>query len=144
MTGRVSDSLLIARMAIAVAVGAVAVQAALRLLGVPYVWGGASRHGVDCSGLVLVAYAAAGIALPHYSGFQFADTMRVPLATLEPGDILFCGPAGDEHETLYLGDGRVIQAERPGTTVTITPVWFGPGFAGAGRPMVTPRSATSG
>ena len=116
-------------------VAARAIEDAFSLIGVPYVWGGASRSGVDCSGLVLVAYAAAGIILPHYSGYQFSATMRVPLYDLQPGDILFYGPGGDEHETLYIGNGKVIQAERPGTTVTVSPVWFGPDFAGAGRPM---------
>ncbi len=113
----------------------VAIRAAFSLLGVPYVWGGASRRGVDCSGLILLAYAAAGIFLPHYSGFQFAATQRVPLFDLRPGDILFYGKNGDDHETLYIGNGKVIQAERTGTVVQITPIWFGPDFAGIGRPI---------
>ncbi len=113
----------------------VAIRAAFSLLGVPYVWGGASRRGVDCSGLILLAYAAAGIFLPHYSGFQFAATERVPLFDLRPGDILFYGKNGDDHETLYIGNGKVIQAERTGTVVQITPIWFGPDFAGIGRPI---------
>ena len=113
----------------------VAIRAAFSLLGVPYVWGGASRRGVDCSGLILLAYAAAGIFLPHYSGFQFAATQRVPLFDLRPGDILFYGKNGDDHETMYIGNGKVIQAERTGTVVQITPVWFGPDFAGIGRPI---------
>ncbi len=89
---------------------------------------------MDCSGLVLVAYAAAGIILPHYSGYQFADTVRVPLYDLQPGDILFWGRNGDEHEALYIGNDKVIQAEQTGTLVQITPIWFGPSFAGVGRP----------
>ncbi len=113
----------------------VAIRAAFSLLGVPYVWGGASRRGVDCSGLILLAYAAAGIFLPHYSGFQFAATERVPLFDLRPGDILFYGKDGGDHETLYIGNGKVIQAERTGTVVQITPIWFGPDFAGIGRPI---------
>ncbi|MHB8333679.1 MAG: C40 family peptidase [Acidimicrobiales bacterium] len=113
----------------------VVIRAAFSLLGVPYVWGGASRRGVDCSGLILLAYAAAGIFLPHYSGFQFAATQRVPLFDLRPGDILFYGKNGDDHETLYIGNGKVIQAERTGTVVQITPIWFGPDFAGIGRPI---------
>ncbi len=112
----------------------IAIRAALSFLGVPYVWGGASRSGVDCSGLVMLAYAAAGIFLPHYSGAQFADTMRVPLIDLQPGDLLFYGYEGDQHVAMYLGNGEMIEAPSAGYTVHITPVRLGYGFAGAGRP----------
>ena len=57
----------------------IAIRAALGMIGIPYLWGGASRSGVDCSGLILIAYAAAGVSLPHYSGSQYAATERVPL-----------------------------------------------------------------
>ena len=113
---------------------AIAIRAALSFLGVPYVWGGASRSGVDCSGLVMLAYAAAGIFLPHYSGAQFADTVRVPLVDLQPGDLLFYGYNGDEHVSMYLGHGEMIEAPYTGAVVHITPVRLGYGFAGAGRP----------
>ncbi len=115
----------------------IAVRAALSFLGVPYVWGGASRSGVDCSGLVMLAYEAAGISLPHYSGAQFADTVRVPLYDIQPGDILFYGPNGDTHEAMYIGHGEMIQAEQTGTLVQITPLWLGNSYlplAGIGRP----------
>ncbi len=111
----------------------VAIRTALSLIGVPYVWGGASRRGVDCSGLVLVAYAAAGVFLPHYSGSQYADTVRVPLWNIEPGDLLFYGPNGSEHEAMYIGDGKMIEASSTGTLVHISPVRFGYGFVGLGR-----------
>jgi cell wall-associated NlpC family hydrolase len=111
----------------------VAVRAAESYLGVPYVWGGASRSGVDCSGLVMLAWEAAGVDLPHYSGAQYEDTVRIPLSDLKPGDLLFYGPGGDEHVTMYIGHGEMIEAPETGYTVHITPVRLGYGFAGAGR-----------
>ena len=113
---------------------AIAIRTALSFLGVPYVWGGASRAGVDCSGLIMLAYDAAGIYLPHFSGAQFADTVRVPLYDLQPGDLLFYGYNGDEHVAMYLGRGEMIEAPYTGAVVHITPVRLGYGFAGAGRP----------
>lgn len=115
-------------------VGEAAVQAAESFLGVPYVWGGASRSGVDCSGLVMLAYEAVGISLPHYSGAQMADSTPVPLSDLEPGDLLFYGPGGSEHVAMYVGGGMMIEAPYTGAVVHITPIRLGYGFAGAGRP----------
>ena len=113
--------------------GEAAVQAAESYLGVPYVWGGASRSGVDCSGLVMLAYDAVGIYLPHYSGAQYQDTIPVPLWDIQPGDLLFYGPGGDEHVAMYVGGGQMIEAPETGYTVHITPVRLGYGFAGIGR-----------
>lgn len=114
----------------------VAIDAALSYIGVPYVWGGASRSGVDCSGLIMLAYAAAGIFFPHYSGAMYADTVRVPLWDLRPGDLLFWGWHGDQHVAMYIGHHDMIEAEMTGTRVHVVPVRFGWGFAGAGRPRV--------
>ena len=111
----------------------VAIRAALSMIGVPYVWGGASRSGVDCSGLILLAYAAAGVTLPHYSGSQYADTQRVPLWNIQPGDLLFYGPGGSEHEAMYIGNGQMIEAASSGTLVHISPIRLGYGFVGIGR-----------
>lgn len=110
-----------------------AVRAALTFIGVPYVWGGSSRYGVDCSGLVMLAWRSAGVALPHYSGAQFYDTVRVPLWALRPGDLLFYGYHGDEHVSMYVGRGLMIEAPYSGQRVHLTPVRLGYGFAGAGR-----------
>ena len=115
-------------------VGNIAVRAAESYIGVWYQWGGASRSGVDCSGLVMLAYEAAGIYLPHYSGAQFADTMRVPLYDIQPGDLLFYGYNGDEHVAMYVGQGMMIEAPQTGYQVHITPVRLGYGFVGLGRP----------
>ncbi len=112
----------------------IAIRAAESFIGVPYVWGGASHSGVDCSGLIMLAYAAAGIFFPHYSGAQYADTVRVPLWAIRPGDLLFYGWHGNQHVAMYVGHGAMIEAEMTGTRVHITPVRLGYGFAGLGRP----------
>ena len=112
----------------------IAVAAALSYVGTWYVWGGASRSGVDCSGLIMLAYAAAGIYLPHYSGAQYAGTMRVPLSNIQPGDLLFYGYNGDEHVAMYVGGGQMVEAETTGTRVHVVPVRLGYGFVGLGRP----------
>jgi cell wall-associated NlpC family hydrolase len=109
----------------------IAINAAL---GVWYSWGGASRSGVDCSGLTMLAYAAAGIHLSHYSGAQYNETTRVPLWNIQPGDLLFYGYNGDEHVSMYIGHNQVIEASHSGTQVSINPVNLGYGFVGLGRP----------
>ncbi len=113
--------------------GGAAVRAAESFLGVPYVWGGASRSGVDCSGLVMLAYEAVGVSLPHYSGAQYAATTPVSVAAMQPGDLLFYGPGGDQHVAMYVGGGQMIEAPSTGYTVHITPVRLGYGFVGVGR-----------
>lgn len=112
----------------------IAIRAAESYLGTWYCWGGASRSCVDCSGLVMLAYDAAGIYFPHYSGAMYEDTERVPLYDIRPGDLLFYGYNGDEHVAMYVGHGDMIEAEMTGTQVHITPIRLGYGFAGLGRP----------
>lgn len=109
-----------------------AVQAAEGEVGVPYVWGGASPSGFDCSGLVEWSYAQVGISLPHYSGAQFASTIHISLADIAPGDLLFYGPGGSEHVAMYVGGGSMIEAPYTGATVHITGVRTD-GLAGVGR-----------
>src|SRR5664280_892843 len=110
-----------------------AVQAAETMIGVPYVWGGSTPAGFDCSGLVEWAYAQVGIGLPHYSGGQYDDTTHIPLADIEPGDLLFYGPGGSEHVAMYVGGGSMIEAPYTGATVHITGVRTDGGFVGVGR-----------
>jgi cell wall-associated NlpC family hydrolase len=112
----------------------IAIATAMEYLGVPYVWGGASKSGVDCSGLVMLAYEAAGIDFPHYSGAMYEDTERVPLYDIQPGDLLFYGPGGDEHVAMYVGHGEMIEAPETGQVVHITPIRLYGGFVGLGRP----------
>jgi cell wall-associated NlpC family hydrolase len=112
---------------------AAAVAAAESFLGVPYVYAGASRAGVDCSGLTMLAWAAAGVSLPHFSGGQMADSTPVPLSNLQPGDLLFYGPGGSSHVSMYIGSGEMIEAPDSGQVVSITGMRMD-GFVGAGRP----------
>lgn len=107
-------------------------------IGTPYVWGGGDANGpttgvnggsvsgFDCSGLVLYAFAAAGVALPHYTGYQYQRGTQVPASEAKRGDLLFWGPGGNQHVAIYLGDGTMIEAPQAGQNVTIAPVrWSG-------------------
>ncbi len=75
-----------------------------------------------------------GVGLPHYSGAQMGDSAPVPLGDLQPGDLLFYGPGGDEHVAMYIGGGQMIEAPYTGAYVWIVGVRLGGNFVGAGRP----------
>ena len=109
-----------------------AVQAAEREIGVPYVWGGTTPAGFDCSGLVMWAYAQVGISLPHFSGAQYADTTHISMADIEPGDLLFYGPGGSDHVAMYIGGGQMVEAPYSGASVWNTGVRTS-GLTGVGR-----------
>lgn len=104
-----------------------AIATAKSYLGVPYVWGGASRGGVDCSGLTQIAWASAGVYLPHYSKSQYDYGTRVPFSNAQPGDLLFWSSNGWQsgiyHVAIYLGGGSMIEAPAPGSSVRITSIW---------------------
>jgi peptidoglycan DL-endopeptidase CwlO len=110
-----------------------AIAAAEGELGVPYVWGGSSPAGFDCSGLIMWSYARAGISLPRTSGAQYAATTHISLADIQPGDLLFYGPGGSDHVSMYIGGGTMIEAPYTGAVVSETGVRTGGGFAGVGR-----------
>jgi len=122
-------------------VGAKAVQIALQYLGVPYVWGGADPlTGFDCSGLTMYVYAQLGIQLTHYTGSQFYEGTRVPPWALQPGDLVFFEPSarGPQHEGMYIGGGKFIQAPHTGDVVKISSLsepGYAFGFVGAVRPF---------
>jgi cell wall-associated NlpC family hydrolase len=88
------------------------VATARRFLGVPYLWGGMSFHGVDCSGLVSRVYAANGIELLRDADIQFTDPRgrAIERAALQPGDLLFFGNKSISHVGLHVADGRFISA----------------------------------
>jgi cell wall-associated NlpC family hydrolase len=107
----------------------IAVQTALAQVGKPYQWGAAGPNSFDCSGLVMYAWEAAGVYLPHYSGAQYADTTHVSGSDLLPGDIVFYNSPYDGslgHEALYIGNGEVVQAPQSGMDVMVTSItWAG-------------------
>jgi cell wall-associated NlpC family hydrolase len=106
--------------------GADVVAAAKKYLGVPYVFGGTTAQGLDCSGLVQKAYGDLGIQLPRLSWDQAKAGTAVPdLAHAQPGDILgFGSPA--EHVAIYLGNNMMIAAPQPGENVKIQSVYETP------------------
>ena len=114
-----------------------AVAIAERYLGIPYRWGGADPiTGFDCSGFAMYVYAQLGIQLTHYTGAQWYEGVRVPPSMLEPGDLVFFEPSvnGPQHEGIYIGDGRFIQAPHTGDVVKISSLSeFGNGYVGARR-----------
>jgi peptidoglycan DL-endopeptidase CwlO len=95
--------------------GGQAVAIAEQYLGVPYVWGGASPSGFDCSGLVMYVYAQLGVSLPHNAYAQMTSLPAVPLSDLQPGDLVFFN--GASHVGIYVGNGAMIHAPHTGTVV---------------------------
>ena len=125
---------------------ATVIARALAQQGVPYAWGGGNANGptrgirdggiadsfgdynkvgFDCSGLMIYAFAGAGIRLPHYSGYQYESGRKVPLAQRRPGDMLFWATGGRiHHVALYIGDGMMVEAPYSGSRVRVTAVRF--------------------
>jgi cell wall-associated NlpC family hydrolase len=119
-------------------VAAQAIRAALAQVGTPYLWGGESRSGFDCSGLIQWSYAHAGITLPRVSQAQYDAGPHLPAgAPLQPGDLVFFGggPTDVHHVGLYLGNDRMVDAPHTGAFVRVEPITgFDPPYVGATRP----------
>lgn len=97
------------------------VREAMRWLGVPYVWGGASPSGFDCSGLVTYVYAKFGASLPHGATMQSRLGRPVPLDSLQPADLVFFGsPSFYNHVGIYVGGGLFIEAPHTGAVVKVS------------------------
>ncbi|MFD0369047.1 NlpC/P60 family protein [Streptomyces sp. NPDC059071] len=112
--------------------GAEALRFAVRQIGKPYEWGAEGPDTYDCSGLTQQAWAAAGREIPRTSEEQWAVLPRVPLDRLRPGDLVVYF-AEATHVALYLGDGLVVHAPRPGARVKVSPIAANP-LLGAVRP----------
>mgnify|MGYP001481645781 FL=1 len=94
-----------------------AVQAAREQIGQPYVNGGESpsEGGFDCSGLTYYAWKQAGVTLPRSSSAQYSWATKIKRADLQPGDLVFYAAGSTvSHVALYAGNGKIIQARKPG------------------------------
>jgi hypothetical protein len=106
-----------------------AMQFALAEQGKPYVWGATGPNSYDCSGLMLRAYEAAGVVLPRVSRDQYKAGAMLPVRNAQPGDLLFwaydpSNPATIHHVAMYLGNGRIVEAQQTGVPVHIRAVSF--------------------
>lgn len=104
-------------------------------MGVPYSWGGGSltgpskgidsgagTTGFDCSGLMRYAFAGVGVLIPRYSGDQYNAGRHIPKDQAKRGDLIFYGPGGGQHVTMYLGNGKMLEASSIAGKVTVSPV----------------------
>jgi cell wall-associated NlpC family hydrolase len=109
------------------------VGVAMRYLGVPYVWGGASPSGFDCSGFTMYVYAQVGVSLPHNAAMQYGYGSPVSMGNLAPGDLVFFNGLG--HVGIYIGGGQFIHAPHTGDVVKISSLsgWYASTFVGARR-----------
>ena len=81
---------------------------------------------MDTNTVLALAFAAAGVSLAHYTGYQYETGRKVPLSQRQPGDMLFWATAGAiHHVALYIGGEQMIEAPYSGTTVRISPVRYG-------------------
>lgn len=120
-----------------------------QFVGAPYLYGGSTSQGFDCSGLVFRAHVLAGISSVPRSAFeQHAAASPVPKSALQPGDLVFFASRRGrvDHVGLYAGDGRFLHAPRTGRPVgydRLDDGWFATRFVGAGRFWIPPRDGES-
>ncbi len=110
------------------------VGVAMQFLGVPYVWGGASPSGFDCSGFSMYVYAAMGVSLPHHAASQYNMGTAVSKEQLQAGDLVFFNGLG--HMGIYIGGGQFIHAPHSGDVVKISSLsdsWYAATWVGARR-----------
>jgi cell wall-associated NlpC family hydrolase len=107
---------------------------AMQYLGVPYVWGGSSPSGFDCSGLVSYAFAQLGVSVPHSTYAIWAMGSAVSKDALEPGDLVFFDGLG--HMGIYIGGGQFVHAPHTGDVVKVSSLgesWYASAYVGARR-----------
>jgi len=106
---------------------------AMHYLGTPYVWGGASPSGFDCSGFVMYVYSQIGVSLPHSSYAQYGYGSPVSMGDLQPGDLVFFDGLG--HVGIYVGGGSFIHAPHTGDVVKVSSLtgWYASTFVGGRR-----------
>jgi peptidoglycan DL-endopeptidase CwlO len=106
---------------------------AMRYLGTPYVYGGASPSGFDCSGFIMYVYAQVGVSLPHNAAAQYGYGTPVDRSQLQPGDLVFFNGLG--HAGIYVGGGSFIHAPHTGDVVKISSLsgWYSSTWVGARR-----------
>jgi cell wall-associated NlpC family hydrolase len=123
------------------------VPIALQYLGVPYLWGGATPSGFDCSGLVQYAFAQLGVSLPHNTVAQWndPDAVSVPESDLQAGDLVFFN--GLDHVGIYIGSGYFVDAPHTGANVRIDSLsegWYAARYDGAKRIVGGPLGSSMG
>ena len=96
---------------------AIAVRTACAQIGKPYLWAAAGPNRFDCSGLMVYAWARAGVHLRHFTGWQWADATPVTAAQLRPGDLVFFFPPRMHHVGMYVGGGWIVDAPHTGDVV---------------------------
>jgi cell wall-associated NlpC family hydrolase len=110
-----------------------AVRIALRYLGTPYRWGGASPAGFDCSGFVMYVFSKVGISLPHNAAAQYGVGSPVSRSDLQPGDLVFFDGLG--HVGIYIGGNEFVHAPHTGDVVRVSSMsgWYASSYVGARR-----------
>ena len=115
------------------------IQSSMRYTGVPYVFGGTSPNGFDCSGFTRYVFAQSGVYLPRMADEQFEIGRAVSYSRLQPGDLVFFSTyaAGASHSGIYLGDGKFISAtsSRGVAIDRMDSSYWGPRYIGARRVM---------